>query len=465
MHYSRSTVRHPCKIADARTATANKCFQYLPAYYAWQLALIITLLILVASGSTVLASPVQNKTANTLQLEDAVAIAIEGNPGLAEMQARAEAMAAIPSQAGALPDPMLMLGAVNLPTDTFDRDQEAMTQLQIGIEQSLPFPGKRGLKERAAEIDADAAVSNVDETRLRLIQNVKQTWWQIYYIDRALEIVSRNQDLLRQFVQIAQTKYKVGEGLQQDVLLAQVELSKLFDSEIKLQGSRQQQVPRLNALLDRSTSMPVQLPEQIDEDLVGMLPESQLFTRAETARPLLEQKRLEVEAARTRRDFAKRDIYPDFKLGVAYGFRSGDNPDGSSRADFATVRLGVSLPLYAGRKQDKAVDQRTSELVQKQNALQDEWGKVQAEISIALADYQRASKQVQLFKTGIIPQARQSVASMLSGYQVSKVDFLNLVRAQITLYNFETQYWSALSEANQALARLDAAVGEEVINE
>jgi len=103
--------------------------------------------------------------------------------------------------------------------------------------------------------------------------------------------------------------------------------------------------------------------------------------------------------------------------------------------------------------------------LQKQLALQDEWGKVQQEIFSALADYQRASEQVVLFKTGIIPQARQSVASMLSGYQVNKVDFLNLVRAQITLYNYETQYWKSFGEANQALARLTAAVGEEITNE
>jgi outer membrane protein TolC len=447
------------------TATAIQKCHYLPVYFAWRFALIVALLLFSTPGTAVQAAPERNATSTLLSLEDAVALAVEGNPGLAEMQARAEAMRAIPPQAGALPDPMLTLGALNLPTDTFDLDQEPMTQLQIGIEQSLPFPGKLGLKERAAEIDADAAASNVDEARLRLIQNVKQTWWQIYYIDRALDIVSRNQDLLRQFVQIAQTKYKVGEGLQQDVLLAQVELSKLFDSEIRLQGLRQQQVPRLNALLDRAANMPVQLPERVSEDLAGLLPESQLFRRAETVRPLLEQRRLEVEAARTRRDFAKRDLYPDFKLGAAYGFRDGENTDGSSRADFASIRLGVSLPLYAGRKQDKAIDQRTSELVQKQDALHDEWNKVQAEISSALADYYRASEQVQLFRTGIIPQARQSVASMLSGYQVSKVDFLNLMNAQITLYNFETQYWNALSEANQALARLDAAVGEEVINE
>ncbi|MGB5305052.1 MAG: TolC family protein, partial [Gammaproteobacteria bacterium] len=176
-------------------------------------------------------------------------------------------------------------------------------------------------------------------------------------------------------------------------------------------------------------------------------------------------KRQEVEAARTRRDYARRDRYPDFRLGAAYGFRDGDNPDGSARADFATLRMAMSLPLYAGRKQNKAIEQRSSELLNKHYALQDEFGKVQAEISSALADYQRASEQVQLFKTGIIPQARQSVASMLSGYQVNKVDFLNLVRAQITLYNYETQYWKSLSEANQALARLTAAVGEEVTSE
>ncbi len=329
----------PAFLQDCRcdsTATVIQKCRYQPVYSAWRFALIVALLLFSTPGTVVQAAAERSATSTVLSLEDAVALAVEGNPGLAEMQARAEAMSAIPSQAGALPDPMLTLGALNLPTDTFNLDQEPMTQLQIGIEQSLPFPGKLGLKERAAEIDADAAASNVDEARLRLIQNVKQTWWQIYYIDRALDIVSRNQDLLRQFVQIAQTKYKVGEGLQQDVLLAQVELSKLFDSEIRLQGLRQQQVPRLNALLDRATSMPVQLPEQVDEDLAGLLPESQLFTRAEKIRPLLEQKRLEVEAARTRRDFAKRDTYPDFKLGAAYGFRDGENPDGSSRADFAT---------------------------------------------------------------------------------------------------------------------------------
>lgn len=392
-------------------------------------------------------------------------MAVEGNSGLAEMQARAEAMAAIPSQAGSLADPMVSFTALNFPVDTFSRDQEPMTQLQFGIEQALPFPGKLGLKERAAEFDADAASSNVDEARLLLIRNVKQTWWQIFYLDRALETVTRNQNLLRQFVEIARTRYTVGEGLQQEVLLAQVELSRLFDRQVQLQGMRGEQAARLNALLAHGAGTPVVLPGEVNDVLARPQPEAKLYMRAEASRPLLEQRRQEIEAARARRDFAERDRYPDFSLGAAYGFRQGENADGSSRPDFASVRLGMSLPLYAGSKQDKAVDQRTSELLQKRYALQDEWNKVQAEIAAALADYQRASEQVQLFRTGIIPQARQSVASMLSGYQVNKVDFLNLVRSQVTLYDYETQYWKSFSEANQALARLAAAVGGEVSDE
>ena len=112
-----------------------------------------------------------------LSLESAVETALRDNPGLAEMEARARAMVAIPSQAGSLPDPSLSLNALNLPTDSFDFDQEPMTQMQVGISQALPFPGKLSLKERASGFDAAAAGADVGETRLRLIRDVKKRWW------------------------------------------------------------------------------------------------------------------------------------------------------------------------------------------------------------------------------------------------------------------------------------------------
>ncbi|MEN8133565.1 MAG: TolC family protein [Pseudomonadota bacterium] len=400
-----------------------------------------------------------------LSLEAAVEMALRDNPGLAEMDARARAMAAIPSQAGSLPDPSLSLNALNLPTDSFDLDQEAMTQLQVGISQALPFPGKLGLKQEAAGYDATAAEADVGETRLRLVRDVKTLWWTLFYLDRALEIVKQNQDLLSQFVAIAQTKFTVGEGLQQDVLLAQVEHSKMLDREIRLTGMRRVEQARLIALLNLSEQRIISLPGSTEQVLPQVLPQTSLSPLAETSRPLLASLRSGIEAARSRRDLAKRDYYPDFKVGAAYGFRQGNNPDGGSRADFASLRFSMSLPLYASSKQAKAVDQRNSELLRKTHALRDGWLRVREEIARAVADFQRSRDQAMLFKTGIIPQANQSVASMLAGYQVDKIDFLNLVSAQITLFNHQTRYWKSFSEAHQALARLEAAVGSEMIHE
>lgn len=414
------------------------------------------------------AEPTKNATSTpdrALTLKAAVDLAVRDNPGLADMQARAEALAAIPSQEGTLPDPVLRFDAINLPTNTFNLNQEPMTMLQIGLSQGIPFPGKLALREEAATHEAEAATNNVDEVRLRLIRDTKDSWWQLYYLDRALDIVRSNQDLLRQFVDIATTKYKVGQGLQQDVLLAQVELSRLLDLDIQLVGGRRNEAARLNALLNRAGDTPVELPAAVDTNLPVVFGESRLYPVADEARPLLAEQRSRIDAARSRAELAAREYYPNFEVGAAYGFRSGHELNGSVRPDFATFGLALNLPVYTDTKQSKAVDQRHAELLGQTFSLQDSWTQVRKEITAARADYEQARQQATLFHTGIIPQASQTVASMLAGYQVNKVDFLNLVQAQITLYNYEIQYWKVVSAAKQALAKLAAAVGKETIHD
>ena len=373
-------------------------------------------------------------------------------------------MAAMPSQAGSLPDPMVSLNLLNIPTDTYAFDQENMTQVRLGVSQMFPYPGKLDLKEKAATHEAQAATQKVDETRLQLTRDVKNTWWRMFSLDRALEIIDQNQNLLRQFVNIAQTKYKVGKGLQQDVLLAQLELSKLEDRKINVRSMRRRAETRLNALLNKPTDRSIHIPAEVKLHLPRLLPEAELLREAEQARPVLTLHQRRIEAARARLDLAHKDYYPDFKLGMAYSRRE-DRPNGTKRADFASVMFSMSVPLYMGRKQDKAVDQRSSELMQRKFKLDAVRNKVHDAISSSWSEYRRSSEQFELFSTGIVPQARQTVSSMLAGYQVNKVDFLNLVRSQITLYNYEINYWRAFSEANQALAKLAAAVGKEKIYE
>lgn len=420
----------------------------------------------VSFGITLLVnSAVAGTEENVLTLKAATELTIQSNPDLAQMRARAQALAAIPSQVGTLPDPEISFSARNLAVDSFNTAQDNMTQLGPGISQQFPFPGKLALREEAATFDAAAALENVTEAKWWLLRHVKHVWWQIFYLDHALLIVENNQHLLRQFIQIARTKYEVGKGLQQDILLAQLELSNLLDQQLRLRNSRQNTVAQLNALLGRAANLPIRLPDDVAETLPAVISEEALYQEAEHYRALLAAKRESVNAAQARLDLAKRDYYPDFNLGAYYGFRRDQPATGLNRSDLLTLNLSVRVPIFLHRKQAKAVDQRSSELLQHQYALEDEWNNVRMQISQNYHDFQRAKEQMILFKSGIIPQAQQTVASMLAGYQVSKVDFLNLIRSQISLLNHELQYWNAFTEANQALAKLTAAIGKEEIYE
>jgi len=399
-----------------------------------------------------------------LTLEAVTQKVTQDNPNLAQMLARAKAMAAIPSQEGSLPDPQISFNAMSLPTNSFNTRQEDMTQLGFGLSQGIPFPGKLALREQAARYEAEAATLNADELRLVLLSDVKTLWWQVFYLDRSLEIVDSNHNLLQQFVDIARSKYEVGEGLQQDVLLAQLELSKLLDQKISLTGMRRGTVAKLNALLNQPANTTAQLPAKVALQLQEIRPEDRLYQQAETSRPLLESERQGINGAQSKLDLAKKDILPDFNVEAAYGARN-NMPNGTRRSDLLSLGVSMNVPIFAGSKQNKLIDQRSSELMQQRYALQDQWNSVRSQITQSHSDYQRAKQQFVLFDTGIIPQARQTVASMLAGYQVNKVDFLNLVRSQITLFEYETQYWKAFTEAQQALAELSANVGEDDIYE
>ena len=395
-----------------------------------------------------------------LTLQTATELALTGNPGLGEIRARAEAMAAIPSQAGALPDPTVSFELQNLPTRSFDLRKEDMTMLGVGISQAVPFPGKLALREKIAEQEALAAADSVDEARLRLVREVKQSWWRLFYYDRALSLLDETEGFFHQLIDIAQAKYKVGKGAQQDVLLAQLELSKLKDEKLYLISMRHAQSARINVLLDRVPEMSVHIPAEAEFKLPTFT-ESALQDKALKARPLFAQHRKMLDAALDRVDLAKKDFYPDFTVSAGYANRQ-NTPSGQVRSDFASVQLSMNIPIYADRKQAKAVDQRQSELLQEQYALQDEHHKIQAEIAAKAAEYQHAKEKLLLLEHEIIPQAQQTVNSLMAGYQVSQSDFTDLLRTQLSFFQYQTQYWQALTSTQQILAELSAEVGEEL---
>jgi len=402
-----------------------------------------------------------------LMLDDAVAIALGDNAGLAAQNAQASALEAMPSQAFSLPDPMIGVSAMNFPTDTFDFDQEPMTQLQLSVSQALPYPGKRALMREAAQHEATAARSRIADRELTLAADVRSAWWRLFYLDRALEIIDENQSLMRDFIEVAQTKYRVGSGLQSDVLLAQLELSRLMDRRLRTESMRSAMQASLNHMLNRPGNAPISLPSTPpNETLPEVPPDSVLLRQAVAGRPQLAAEQALVDAARVRLNLANKNLRPDFRVGVAYGFRDGRNPaTGEDRPDFLSVNFGVTVPLYSESKQRSAVEQRTYEVSQREYGLSDTLRSIESAVARYRFDYASARGQVELGGGAIIPQAQQTVESMLAAYQTNQVDFLNVINTQINLYNAQINYWEALGNAKSALAKLAAAVGQENLYE
>jgi cobalt-zinc-cadmium efflux system outer membrane protein len=399
----------------------------------------------------------QDKT-ELVELQKLINEALQKNPDYLSAQKRWESAKAQIPQARALPDPSLGLAVANLPVNSFAFDQEPMTGKKILLMQMFPFPGKLGLKEDIADYQAQVVEQQVEELKNNLIKNVKLTYYNLFLIDKTIEIVEKNKTLLQQFVQVAETKYSVGKGLQQDVLKAQVELSKLSDKLISLQQKRNTFVFQFNKLLNRDIGSIVGKTAELNKSESQFTPD-ELHELGLKHRPLLKSWQLLIEKSKSANKLAKLDYLPDFSLGAAYTQRD-DLSSGMKMYDFFSVELKVSLPLYFYKKQSKKAEE-TQLMI---NSIEDKYNSVKNEVLFQIEDtfteLDKNAKLIDLYKTGIIPQASQSLNSAMSGYQVDKVDFLTLLNNQMTLFNYEIEYYKVLVDHEKNLAELEAAVGK-----
>ena len=206
----------------------------------------------------------QDSTERHVLLTQLIQEALDNNPKLEAAMFRSLSMEKAISQAGALPDPQISLGLMNLPVNSFSFTQEPMTGKVISVMQTFPFPGKLDLKTDMAEFEAAAVNYQQEEIRNTVVRMVKTAYYSVYGIDRAIETVQKNQSLMEHYVHLAETKYATVSGLQQDVLRSQVELSKMEDDLIMWQQKRLGMVASLNAVLNRPADSPIDtVPQEL----------------------------------------------------------------------------------------------------------------------------------------------------------------------------------------------------------
>jgi len=392
-------------------------------------------------------------------LQALVATALANNPEVKASEARWQVFSNRIAQARSFEDPMLMLKIQNgIIRDPLDFSKESMTSKVIGITQQLPFWGKRALKGEIAEKEAESYKWLVAERKLELTRMVKETYYQLYYVDRSLAIVDKNIRILDDFITLAETKYSVNQGLQQDVFKAQVERSKMLDLRISLEQQRKSGEANLNALLSRPASTPVGSIAVVEMQPLEQNAE-QLEAIADEKRPLLKSARAGIEKAGAGLTLAKKEYFPDFNVSLEYMQR--DPAMGNDGLDMYTLGLTFNLPVQTSRRQ-AAVAESNAEIMTATEELNSIKNTIQAGVADLVAQMERRKKLAELYKTGIVPQARQSLESSVIGYRVSKADFLTMLDSMVTLFSYEREYYDSVADYQIKRAQLEALVGEEL---
>lgn len=392
--------------------------------------------------------------------EPYVEAAMAAHPTVEAAHHRAEAMRSRISPAGALADPIFTVGIQNLPYDPLSFTATPMTGIRVGLAQSFPWPTKLSLAEEMASFRSKAAAAGTEEQRNRLAAMVREVFYDIHFADVAIDVIATNLKIIDGFVEITDAKYRVGRGLQQDSLKARVVRGQLEERLIGLRRQREALAVRLNSLMARPASTRVPKLLEVAVTDLPKLDATSLLSKAETTRPLLVRLQREITAAERQKALAETAAFPDFTVAIGYTFRLVEpDKDPIDGADFLSLSAGITLPVWYGSKQgplSRAAREEASAAKQDLEAARLE---VSQTVESALAQIPDLLKQMELFRSSIIPTTRQTLDADRIAYQVDKVDFLNLLDIEMRLLNFEVDYHRLHVQREKLIVQMAEAVG------
>ena len=393
-------------------------------------------------------------TESVVTLSELVDLLRSRNPAIqgARLSAEAKRTRILPERT--LPDPTVSFQTMGDFIPPTLQEGDPSSGRTFSVEQEIPFPGKLGLKGAMATSEAEAEESNFDQTQREAVADLKAAYYDLFLVHKSLEILEKNKRLLQSFAQVSESKYRVGEGNQQDLLKAQVEISKILDRVTVLEQRRTVGEARINALLYRQAGEPLGKPEEVRKSELPYGLE-QLEDLAQQNFSKLRAQEKTVERNQYAVQLAKKEYYPDFALGLSY-------VDRDDMREMYGFMAKAKVPLYFWRKQQPALEGAKLELT----SAQKQRDSIRSTLSYSVRDaYMTATtsdKLIELYTTAVVPQARLSLEAALASYQVGRVDFLTVVDSTLTLLEYELKQYEALTDYQKALAQLEPLVGVEL---
>lgn len=394
-------------------------------------------------------------TPQALSLKELIGEALQNNPGLKAADQRIEAAKTrISQERWALPDPMIGVDVEGRPRNPANFTE--YMDIEYMIEQEIPNPLKLWTRGKVAARERDMVQASYLGNERKLIADLKSAYYDLFMIERSIEVNRENKDLISQFLKSAETRYSVGKATQNDVLKAQVELSKLMNELVTFEQMKQTAIARLNALLNRPTRAPLgtTVSKVASEPRAFHWDDLEKLTLAGS--PELLEMQASVKRQESSLRLSKLEYLPDLKVRSEAMQIKGE---GLQRYD---AFLGVTIPLWGFKKQRNQVKESRAFLEEAKANYESMKNAVLFEVQDALVRVESNQRLVALYETSVLPQAQQSLKSAVAGYESDRNDFLSLIDAQRNLKTFQLEYYDSVVKLEQSFADLERAVGTDL---
>ncbi len=413
----------------------------------WFLALAVVLF----SGSFLTAQ-------NSGVLKELVKQAVVVNPKIKTLEAKLNmARENIPIGTN-LPDPVFSVGLLNLPVNTFSFRQEAMTGVALNLTQTIPFPGSLKAKADVKAMDTLIVKQEVADMKNQIAQKMAILYYTLQEKRREIALAKESVDLLKQISLVAKRKFEVGSASLENVVQVEVQITRVKDKIEALTGEAQSMQAQINAFLLRNDKVPVTTPE-IHPITQTVFVTDSLLKWAARNRPLLKGIKLYQDKAVLQQDEIEKKYYPNFKVGMQYTLRSYNKTSGVNYPDFLGLVVGVTIPLgYGGNikaqvnKSRYLQDYYGQQFHSSLQVLQQSFGKINAKIN-------ELRVREKLLEKTMLPQAYQAYQAAIADYQVNKIDFVNVMKAEDDILKIKTGLAKLRTGFSIQMAQLEYLTG------
>lgn len=396
--------------------------------------------------------------AQETSLDSLINEALEISPKLKMLRSKYSAAESRINTNSNLPDPMLTLGLMSLPTNTFSFTREPMTGKIVGLSQAFPFPGKLSSTKDVFKKDVQIIKQEINDSKNEIIKNISQNYYELIFIRKAIETAEESKNLLENISNVVKVNYTVSKASQQNVLKTEFEITSSCDRILELKAKENSIIAVLNSFLLRKQNFPV---------YTGNLPkiyyynftQQKLDSMAMQNRPFLIGISLLKEKANLQKDLVQYDYYPNFNVSVQYTQRDYIAKMNTPLDNMISFMVGISLPFNYGDK--------VSSKIQEAKAIQNMYDE-QYQMSLqalngnfgsSISKLNSLKQRIKLTEQALLPQAQHTYTASLSSYQVGEIDFINVIDAQNNLFQIETNLYRLKTDYLKEIEELKFLTG------